>query len=49
MKCECKDFNQCVSCVKYDTCDDKPENPNVKWVLLYFLLFLVTTIILIVK
>lgn len=49
MKCDCEDYNQCVSCYYYDECNGKPENPYAKYILYGLATLVITTIILIIK
>ena len=48
MKCDCKNYNECISCVYYDDCDDKPCNPNAKWTLIFIGVIIATILIIII-
>ena len=36
---ECKDYNECITCIYFDECDYKPINYNFKYTLLWCSIF----------
>ncbi len=47
MKCDCKNYNECINCIEYDECDEKPTNHNLFWFVFIWIIFLITAIALI--
>lgn len=44
---ECKDYSECVECIEYNDCEEKPQDKNLFWIFLTWIIFLITAIILI--
>jgi len=49
MKCECKDYNECVTCIYFDECTDKPFNESFRWVFVYLLALVIGLLILLIN
>lgn len=50
MKCDCKDYNQCIRCINYDECDDKPYNKKFSaWILVYMIAVIIGILIVVIN
>lgn len=49
MNCTCKDYNQCISCIKYNLCEDKPYPRDFSWALVYVMALIVAVLILLIN
>lgn len=46
--CRCKNYNECISCYEYNTCENKPDDGHFAWMIFIFIIFLITGIALII-